>query len=134
MTSLRALLLLAALTFAVLVAGCGGTSSLEPGVTLVSPGEASALIEDGDVKVVDVRTPEEYASGHVEGAVSIDFYAPDFADRIAELDPDREYVVYCRTGHRSAQAAALMADAGLAVDDVEGGIVAWQAAGLPLTS
>jgi len=132
--SLRALLLLAALTFALLVAGCGGTSSLEPGVTSVTPGEASALIEDGDVKVVDVRTPEEYASGHLDGATSIDFYAPDFADRIARLDPDSEYVVYCRTGHRSAQAAALMADSGLAVDDVEGGIVAWQAAGLPLTS
>lgn len=75
------------------MAGCGGTSSLEPGVTLVSPGEASALIEDGDVDVVDVRTREEYASGRVEGAVSIDVYAPDFADLIAELDPDREYVV-----------------------------------------
>ncbi len=133
MTWVRALLLVA-LPLALVVAGCGGASSLEPGVTLVSPAEASDLIAEGDVEVVDVRTPEEYASGHVEGATSIDFYAPDFADRIAKLDPEREYVVYCRTGHRSAQAAAIMADAGLAVDDVDGGVVAWQAAGLPLTS
>ena len=133
MTGLRALFLLLAAALALLVGGCGGSSSLEPGVTLVSPTEASKLIESGDVEVVDVRTPEEYAAGHVEGATPIDFYAPDFADRVAELDHGKEYVVYCRTGHRSAQAAALMADQGLAVDDVDGGIVAWQAAGLPLT-
>ena len=133
-TGVRALVVLAALPLALVVAGCGGGSSLDPGVTVVSPAQASELIAAGDVRVVDVRTPGEYASGHVEGATSMDFYAPDFGDRIAKLDPDVEYVVYCRTGHRSAQAAAMMADQGLAVDDVEGGIVAWQAAGLPLTS
>ena len=100
---------------------------------LLSPDDASAKIESGDVEILDVRTPEEYAQGHIEGATLVDFYEPGFADRIAELDRDREYVVYCRSGNRSGQATAIMADQGFStVNDVEGGIVAWEAAGLPV--
>lgn len=117
---------------ALVVAGCGGSN--EAAVTLVSPIEASELIEGGDVRVIDVRTPEEYAAGHIEGATLVDFYEPDFADRIAELDRDAEYVVYCRSGNRSSQATALMDEQGFEdVNDVDGGIVAWEAAGLPVT-
>lgn len=125
-------------------AGCGGdstgataaeTTTLGSGaVTLVSPADAQTLVESGEVQVIDVRTPEEYAEGHIDGATLIDFYEPDFADRIAELDPDGEYVVYCRSGNRSSQATALMAEQGFRdVNDVDGGIVAWEAAGLPVT-
>lgn len=133
--------LLAAL--ALVAAGCGGESSSATdeattasasGVTLASPEEAHLLVEQGDVEVLDVRTPQEYAEGHLEGATLIDFYEPDFAERIAELDRDKEYVVYCRSGNRSGQATKLMADQGFtAVTDVDGGIVAWEAAGLPVT-
>ena len=126
-----------------MAAGCGGESAGEAAqetvaapssaVTLVSPDDAHALVESGDVEVLDVRTPEEYAEGHLEGATNIDFYASDFADQIAELDRDQEYVVYCRSGNRSSQATALMAEQGFAaVNDVDGGIVAWEAAGLPV--
>jgi phage shock protein E len=127
------------------LAGCGGGSSTsETGaatqaeaasadaITLLQPHEAEALIATGDVELLDVRTPEEYAGGHVAGATLIDFYEPDFADRIGELDRETTYVVYCRSGNRSGQAVALMAEQGFtAVNDVDGGIVAWQAAGLP---
>lgn len=135
---------LAALALA--VAGCGGSSgstaapaeqtetTASLGATLLAPTEAEARIATGDVEVLDVRTPEEYAEGHVEGATLIDFYEPDFADRIAQLDRDQEYVVYCQSGNRSGQATAMMAEQGFtAVDDVDGGIAAWQAAGLPVT-
>ena len=134
-------MLLAAL--ALVAAGCGGDSSgateettvaAASAVTLVSPEDAHRLVEEGEVEVIDVRTPEEFDEGHIEGATLIDFYEPDFADRIAELDRDREYVVYCRSGNRSGQATALMADQGFAaVNDVDGGIVAWEAEGLPVT-
>jgi len=133
--------LLAAL--ALVAAGCGGgssgateetTAAAASAVTLVSPEDAHRLVEEGDVEVIDVRTPGEFAEGHIEGATLIDFYEPDFADRIAELDRETEYVVYCRSGNRSGQATAMMADEGFtAVDDVDGGIVAWEAAGLPVT-
>lgn len=129
---------------ALVAAGCGRhstgataaeTTTLGSGaVTLVSPADAQTLVESGEVQVIDVRTPEEYAEGHIDGATLIDFYEPDFADRIAELDPDGEYVVYCRSGNRSSQATALMAEQGFRdVNDVDGGIVAWEAAGLPVT-
>lgn len=132
---------------ALVVGGCGGSTTATPAeagtqaeagagattVTLLTPDEAQELVAGDDVRVLDVRTPEEFAEGHVEGATLIDFYEPDFADRIAELDPEATYVVYCRSGNRSGQATALMAEQGFsAVHDVDGGVLAWEAAGLPL--
>jgi rhodanese-related sulfurtransferase len=129
---------------AVALAGCGSSSTdgaatgaaTETGetsaVVLSSPEEAQALIDSGDVKLLDVRTPEEFAAGHIAGAENIDFYAADFAGRLDALDQGERYVVYCRSGNRSGQATALMAGKGFgSVTDVDGGIVAWEAAGLP---
>lgn len=64
--------------------------------------------------IIDVRTPAEYAEGHLDGAVNIDLQAADFADRIAELPTDAEYVVYCRTGSRAGAAVAQMTALGFA--------------------
>jgi phage shock protein E len=69
-----------------------------------------------DVVIIDVRTPEEFAAGHLEGAISIDVSASDFDAVVSELDADGSYAVYCRTGNRSAQAAERMA--GLGFDDI----------------
>lgn len=144
--SVRLLLATIALAGAIAAAGCGGEATTSPtgtvpqteardaAITLVQPAEAEQLIASGDVELLDVRTPDEYAEGHVAGATLIDFYEPDFADRIGELDRSKTYVVYCRSGNRSGQAVALMAKQGFAsVNDVDGGIVAWQAAGLPVS-
>jgi rhodanese-related sulfurtransferase len=140
---LRALAAALLAALALVAAGCGSDSSsareettaaAANAVTLASPEGAHRLVEEGDVEVIDVRTPEEYADGHIEGATLIDFYEPDFAERIDELDRDADYVVYCRSGNRSGQATVMMADRGFtAVTDVDGGIVAWEAAGLPVT-
>ena len=65
-----------------------------------------------DAVILDVRTPEEYAAGHLEGAVLLDFNGGQFAAELPNLDPDAEYVVYCRSGNRASQAKALMEDAG----------------------
>jgi phage shock protein E len=137
----RVLASLIALAFAgALLAGCGGSSSdsaattaaATSAVTLASPQQAKEQIDAGGVTVLDVRTPEEYASGHVEGAQNVDFYAADFGDQLDALDHDAHYVVYCHSGNRSGQATALMADKGFThVTDVDGGIAAWEAAGLP---
>ena len=81
--------------------------------------------------VIDVRTPEEYAEGHVEGATNIDVQATDFDDRVAELDRDTTYVVYCRSGNRSAAAAERMREAGLTVVD-GGSLEDMAAAGYPV--
>jgi rhodanese-related sulfurtransferase/thiol-disulfide isomerase/thioredoxin len=83
---------------------------------------------------LDVRTPAEFSAGHVPDATNLDFYDPQFRARLARLDRDRSYVVYCHTGNRSSQATALMHSLGFKhVYDVQGGINAWQQAGLPVT-
>ena len=75
-----------------------------------TPAEPRAL--DAGTVVVDVRTPAEFASGHLEGAINIDVQAADFEARLAELDPAGTYYVYCRSGNRSGQAIDRMAARG----------------------
>ena len=92
-------------------------------LTACSSGDGAASISsavDSGATVIDVRTPAEFDEGHVDGAVNIDVTAPDFEDRLAELDPEASYVVYCRSGSRSADAAARMREAGF-TDVVDGG-------------
>lgn len=62
--------------------------------------------------IIDVRTPEEFATGHVDGAVNIDIHSPDFAAQIQKLDPNGDYSVYCRSGNRSGQAVQFMTQNG----------------------
>lgn len=65
-----------------------------------------------DTVIVDVRTPAEYAAGHLEGATNIDVEAADFGSKIGKLDKSKSYFVYCRSGNRSAQAITQMKAAG----------------------
>ena len=105
------------------------------GFTTVSADAAASIIDDApeDLVVLDVRTAEEYAEGHIDGAVQLDFYSPDFAEQLAQLDPTVPYVVYCRSGNRSGQTVPIMEELGFtSVADVDGGIVAWQNSGLPV--
>ncbi len=130
---------------ATLLVACGdGDSTAEtsagddrPGVVVVEPAEANAVIDvgDPDLVVLDVRTPEEFAEAHLADAILIDIYEPDFADRIAELDRSVPYVLYCRSGNRSEEARNLMTELGFEeVYDVAGGIVGWTEAGLPVVT
>ena len=141
-------------TATIALAACGGSeesadttpptaaadNSSEPaasGITLVSAQDAAATIADApdDLVILDVRTAEEFAEGHIEGATMIDFYSEDFAAQIAELDPDVPYVLYCRSGNRSGQTRSIMSELGFAsVEDVDGGVISWQTAGLPLVA
>lgn len=121
---------------AVALAACSDGATATSGVRVADAQDVAELIEDEPERIViDVRTPAEYAEGHLEGAVLVDYNAPDFADRIAEFDPEAEYVIYCRSGNRSAGARDVMTDLGFAdVVDVEGGIIAWNQAGLPIVA
>ena len=84
-------------------------------------------------QIIDVRTPEEFAEGHLDGAININVQDPEFMSRIAALDPSGLYAVYCRSGNRSQAAVTALADSGIpGVFELETGIIGWQEAGLPV--
>ena len=90
------------------------------------------LSEDRTVQLVDVRTPEEYAAGHLDDAINIDWYADDFMEQaLAKLTKDRPVMVYCRSGKRSAAAAAKLDGHGYKTYNLLGGYLAWTEAGKP---
>jgi len=83
--------------------------------------------------LLDVRTPEEYAQGHLKGAMNLNVASPEFVDRLGRLDRARTYLVYCRTGNRSTQAVRMMERLGFkSILHMGEGIVGWQRSRLPL--
>jgi phage shock protein E len=114
---------------AMAMAACGAT----PSQSAVRTADASEAVSMLDSRVViDVRTPAEYAAGHVAGARNIDVEAADFSSRISSLDGTAPVLVYCHSGRRSAIAADQMAAAGFG-DIVDAGAMGdLVAAGAPL--
>lgn len=98
---------------------CSGDDA-GPADTVVIP--APTTVQKGILVLLDVRTPDEFATGHLQGAVNIDVEDPAFDTRIAALDKAGHYVVYCRTGRRSAIAVQSMKDAGF-TDVVDAGAI-----------
>jgi phage shock protein E len=102
----------------------------------VSPQEGQALMQSlgAELTIIDVRTPDEFAISHIEGAVNIDLEGGGFSAAIAGLDPTKPYIVYCHSGRRAALAAETMVAAGFTGVRDMGGIADWQAAGLPIVT
>jgi rhodanese-related sulfurtransferase len=106
--------------------------ALMPRAKRVSPQQTVQMINRGKTVLVDVRTPEEFAGGHLRDAKNIPL--ADFGTRIGELDKSKgkSIVVLCQTGPRADKAAKLLAGAGFEdVAVLDGGVAAWQAANLP---
>jgi rhodanese-related sulfurtransferase len=81
-----------------------------------------------DFLILDVRTPEEFAEGHIENAVNIDFYADAFLDELDRLDKDKTYLIYCRSRGRSGSTFGMMKELGFQdVFNMKGGIENWRA-------
>ena len=91
--------------------------------------EANQRIVEGGIQIVDVRTPSEYATGHVPGSINIPHTA--IIPRKGELDPEKELLFICRSGQRSGLACEYAAAAGFrGLHNIEGGMLAWVEAGL----
>ncbi len=104
------------------------------GLTLGLSGCSSQTVDMSTVTaVIDVRTPAEFAEGHLEGAVNIDWQDTGFADAVSALDKDGTYVIYCRSGNRSAQAIDAMTSMGFTdLTNAGGYLDASNLTGLPL--
>ncbi|MCU0393544.1 MAG: rhodanese-like domain-containing protein [Thermoflexibacter sp.] len=89
------------------------------------------LMENPDVQLLDVRTPEEFAEGKLDGAVNIDISSNEFESQVESLDKSKPVAVYCYKGKRSEKAAKILKEKGFKlVYNLEGGLSSWQSEGL----
>jgi len=123
-----------------LMGGCAPSEVETPTQIIenITPQEASTLIQNNqnnpDFVIIDVRTSEELADGHIENAINIDYYSETFRDELNNLDKSKTYLIYCRSGNRSAKALNRMAELNFReVYNILEGIVRWKAEGLPTT-
>ena len=116
------------------VTECGANCGKE--LETVSAQEFFKHLSDGNIEVIDVRTPEEYSDGHIKDSVNADIKNTDqFTKFLATLDKKKTYLVYCRSGVRAGEAMKLMTEKGFTrITNLSGGVLSWQAADYPLTS
>jgi rhodanese-related sulfurtransferase len=139
----RSMVLAVLVVAAVLVGGCVGGEptppSDQPGLSpaeairYVTPEEASALIQENinnpDFVIIDVRTPSDFAAGHIEGAVNIPYST--FRDKANELDKNKSYLTYCPDG--CGAAARIMQELNFQrIYDISGGYHRWVGEGFPI--
>ena len=98
----------------------------------VTPDEAEKLIKDNPKTIVlDVRTSDEFAAGHIPGAKNVDFFDDNFAKKVGALDPATPVIVHCAAGGRSTQALPSLKDKKV-VYHLNDGFKAWEKAGKPV--
>ena len=114
-----------------------GVSTASSGVQALSASQFKQMLDQrpggSDTVLLDIRTPGEFNDGHIEGAVLVDYYARDFVDRLKGLDRNQTYLLYCRSGNRSAKSLAIFAQLGFRhVYHLDTGIRGWVQEGFPL--
>jgi rhodanese-related sulfurtransferase len=103
-------------------------------IKLVTPEEMQKLLEQKDVQLVDVRTPEEYQEGFIANAQNIDFNSPTFDEEVSKLDKTKPVLLYCKGGGRSAKCSEKLLNAGFVkIYDLKGGITQWKFMGFEIT-
>jgi rhodanese-related sulfurtransferase len=132
-----ALSLLAVMTLALAGPACLKDEASEAAVTEVSSQQAYNLIlrEGGsaDFVILDVRTPGEFAEGHIKSAINVDVQSVSFRSEVSKLSPNNTYLVYCRTGNRSRQAVTIMREFGFSsIYHLTRGITEWTSENLPV--
>ena len=103
-------------------------------ITCSTAQQSLALIQaNSSISIIDVRTPEEFITGYIEGAINIDYYASDFQTRLQALNKTKTYLVYCGSGKRSSSARDIMASMGFStIYTVVDGLITWKSLGYPL--
>ncbi|OGY24433.1 MAG: hypothetical protein A2172_01940 [Candidatus Woykebacteria bacterium RBG_13_40_15] len=101
----------------------------------VTPEKAYNLIQDNkendDFVILDLRTPDEYAGGHIEDATNLDYYSDTFRDELENLEKSKTYLIHCQSGRRSTVVLETMKNLGFKkVYNMTSGIAGWQADGL----
>jgi len=96
-------------------------------VELITVEEMDSLLQIGKVQLIDVRTPEEFTEGYIQGAINIDYRNENFKQLIEKVDKTKPVAVYCGRGGRSGSCATYMKNAGFTkIYDLDGGITRWK--------
>ena len=117
------------LTFLVLITVLGiscntKSQSHSDAIKVLAPTEFKQ--KSANQTIIDIRTPQEFSEGHIEGAVNINFYDGNFMEQIAKYDKNQPIFIYCRSGNRTTSASKKVADYGFKeIYDLEGGILYW---------
>ena len=106
-------------------------------IIAVSAKEAADLIDkhngDSNFAILDIRTPGEFQSGHLQSAILIDFYSQTFVDRLRQLDKGKNFLIYCRTGNRSARSLEIFKKLKFQkIYHMANGISTWYSEGFPV--
>ncbi len=121
-----------ALAGALILGSCGDSTATDSKLELTPVSDVTEIVSapPADLVILDIRTPEEFGTGHIDGAINIDYYAADFEAQLSGLDLTVPYVMYCNSGNRSSNALPLMDSIGFEeVYELDGGIQAWYLAG-----
>ena len=113
-----------------------GACSEQDATQVLVPAAYAERMEKESGVLLDVRTAEEFAEAHLEGATQLDYYETDsFSAALDQLDKSKTYYIYCRSGTRSSNAQAMMYEKGFKeVYNLDGGILAWRKAQLPVVT
>ncbi|MFD2565260.1 rhodanese-like domain-containing protein [Aquimarina rubra] len=126
--------ILTVIFFSILLLNCKDANNKDAAVVeLITVEEMDSLLEMERVQLIDVRTPKEYAEGHIEGSININFSDENFETLISEVDKSKPVAVYCGRGGRSGKCSAYMKKAGFTkIYDLDGGITEWKYKGKEL--
>ncbi|MXN93149.1 rhodanese-like domain-containing protein [Flavobacterium sp. Sd200] len=126
---MKKLLYLLLITFS--IASCTGQQ--KKGIELIKPVAFEKEMISHKGQIIDVRTPKEFQSGYINGAVNMHIYDKNFSQRLDSLDKTKTVYVYCKAGGRSAEAVEILKLKGFAhVVELDGGMDAWNEAGKPV--
>jgi rhodanese-related sulfurtransferase len=107
------------------------------GLSTISPKEAYNLIQNNksnpDFVLIDIRTPQEFKSGHLKNAILIDYYSKDFLKKMKSLDKNKTYLIYCRSANRSTKTLKKIKNMKFtSLYNMGKGIKGWAKAGFPI--
>lgn len=120
--------ILLGLTIILFFSACKDKSSAQE-IKVLTPQEFRDATANKNVQLLDVRTPEEFAEGHLEAAKNINVLDSTFASKAERLNVNEPIYIYCRSGHRSAKAALILKNLGFKeIKDMQGGYLNWESA------
>lgn len=130
--NLKIILIIAAVAIGAVILYAARPSKVKNPIAHITPANLDSILTHSAVQLLDVRTPEEFAEGHIAGAQNINVQDSGFLSKATRsIDKERPVYIYCRSGKRSMTAATLLSEKGYRTINLDGGILAWQSDSLP---